>query len=137
MEYLVWVGPRDSDVQFCKCFQDKICYFSQANPMPQRKANIYGTPFLEFVKKRMLDILSYHSNAKFIFYNPKIAYSLDKYLQKYVICLNDKNILDILSNKIYTRYWFGAYVPVLPSILLESRGLSFNEFRDKLGEADE
>lgn len=137
MEYLVWVGPRDSDVQFCKCIQDKICYFSETNSMPQRKANIYGTLFLEFVKKKMLNILSYHSDAKFIFYNPKIAYSLDKDLQKYVICLNDKYVLDILSNKIYTRYWFGAYVPVLPSILLESKGLSFDEFSNKLGESDE
>ena len=137
MEYLVWVGPRDSDIQFCKYIQDKICYFSERNPMSQRKANIYGTPFLDFVKKKMSSILSHHPNAKFIFYNPKTAYSLDKDLQKQVICLNDKCILSILSNKIYTRYWFGAYVPVLPSILLESRGLSFVELSNKLGESHE
>ncbi len=136
MEYLVWVGPRDSDVQFCKCIKNKICYFSEANPMSQRKANIYGTPFLTFVEKNMCNILYHHSNAKFIFYNPKIVYSLDKDLQKYVICLNNKYVLGILGNKIYTRYWFGAYVPVIPSVLLESKGLSFNEFSDKLGESD-
>lgn len=137
MEYLIWVGPRDSDIQFCKYIQDKICYFSEANPMPQRKANIYGTTFLDFVRKKMNNILWNHPNAKFIFYNPKMAYSLNEDLQKHVICLNDKYVLNLLSNKIYTRYWFGAYIPVLPSILLESGGLSFDELSDKLGESHE
>lgn len=137
MEYLVWVGPRDSDIEFCKCIQDKICYFSETNPTPQRKMNIYGTPFLEFIREKMNDILNHHPNAKFIFYNPKIAYSLEEELQKHTICLNSKYILDLLSNKIYTRYWFGAYVPVIPSILLESKGLSFDELNNKLEELDE
>ena len=105
--------------------------------MSQRKANIYDTTFLDFVRKRMNSILRNHPNAKFIFYNPKTAYSLDKDLQKHVICLNDKYVLNLLSNKIYTRYWFGAYIPVLPSILLESRGLSFDELSNKLGESHE
>lgn len=29
MEYLVWVGPRDSNIQFSKCFKESICYFSE------------------------------------------------------------------------------------------------------------
>ena len=40
MEYLVWVGPRDSDIQFSKCFKESICYFSEKNPNSDRKAHI-------------------------------------------------------------------------------------------------
>ena len=38
MEYLVWVGPRDSDIQFSKCFKESICYFSEKN----RKGDSYA-----------------------------------------------------------------------------------------------
>lgn len=84
----------------------------------------------------MENILQSHANAKFIFYNPKIAYSLNADLHKHIICLNDNYILNLLSNKIYTRYWFGIYVPVLPTILLETSGISFDVLSNKLGKAD-
>lgn len=50
MEYLVWVGPRDSDIQFSKCFKESICYFSEKNPNSDRKAHIYGNSYIEFIK---------------------------------------------------------------------------------------
>lgn len=136
MEYLVWVGPRDSDVQFSRCIKEAICYYSNKNPMPFRKSEIYGKTFVKFVEEKMKYVLQTHSEAKFIFYNPKIAYSLGDDLRQKVICLNEKYILDLLSNKIYTRYWLGSYVPVLPSILLDSRSISFDELNRKLTESE-
>ncbi len=133
MEYLVWVGPRDSDIQFSKSFKDSICYFSNKNPIPNRKTHIYGKTFINFIEVKMKHILRLHSNARFIFYNPKIAYSLNEEMTKYVLCLNKKYILDLLSDKIYTRYWMANYVPVLPSILQDSCHLSFDELENKLG----
>lgn len=50
MEYLVWVGPRDSDIQFSKCFKESICYYSEKNPSSDRKAHIYGNVFIELKK---------------------------------------------------------------------------------------
>lgn len=136
MEYLVWVGPRDSDIQFSKCFKESICYYSEKNPSSDRKAHIYGNVFIEFIKNKMKNLLELHPEARFIFYNPKIAYSLDEHLRNYVLCLNEKFILDLLSDKIYTRYWMGNYVPVLPSLLEDSHHLSFAELDKKLGEAE-
>lgn len=136
MDYLVWVGPRDSDIQFSRCIKDTICYYSNKNPMPYRKAHIYGETFLKFVESKMKCILQTYSEAKFIFYNPKIAYSLSAELQQNILCLNEKYVLDLLNNKIYTRYWFGSYVPVLPSILLDSRSISFDELNNKLTKAE-
>ncbi len=136
MEYLVWIGPRDSDIQFSKCIKETICYYSEKNHLLYRKAHIYGKTFLEFIKERMEKVLESHPNAQFIFYNPKIAYSLSNNLRQHTICLNDKYILDLLSNKIYTRYWFGNYVPVIPSILLDSQSISFTELNHKLLETE-
>lgn len=133
MEYIVWVGPRDSDIKYSKYFSDSICYYSQNNYCNIRKAHIYGKFFIDFVETKMIQILSVHKNAKFVFYNPKIAYNLDAELMKHVLCLNPKYILHLLSDKIYTRYWLGNYVPVLPSLLLDSHNLSFKSLSMKLG----
>lgn len=132
MRYLVWVGPRDSDIQFSKCFKESICYFSNRNPTLYRKAHIYGKTFLEFIENKMTFVLQLHPEAEFIFYNPKIAYDLNADLRKHILCLNKKYILDLLSDKIYTRYWMGNYVPVLPSLLQDSQYLSFSELEKKL-----
>lgn len=136
MDYLVWVGPRDSDIEFSKCFKEHICYYSKNNQQTYRETHIYGSLFLKFIKSKMEKIIFQHPNAKFIFYNPKIAYNLDENLRNYVICLNEKYILELLSNKIYTRYWMGNYVPVLPSVLIDSQSLSFVELDDRLGSSD-
>lgn len=133
MEYLVWIGPRESDIKFCSLFSESICYFSDKNKLSLRKADIYGSDFISFILEKMEKIISLHDNAKFIFYNPKIAYQLPKELREYVICLNSKFILELLSDKIYTRYWLGNYVPVLPSIILDAPQLSFDILTTKIG----
>lgn len=66
MEYLVWVGPRDSDIQFSKCFKESICYFLK-NPNSDRKAHIYGNSYIEFIKNKMENLLEFHPEARFIF----------------------------------------------------------------------
>lgn len=127
MSYYVWVGPRDVDCFSDMLFSEKICYYSDSNPQEIRKANIYGNIFTKFISCKMAQILSIHPCAQFIFYNPKIAYSIDRHLRQHILCLNDKNLLDLLSDKIYTRYWFSHYVPALPSVIIDSPNLSFNE----------
>ena len=47
----------------------------------------------------MENLLEFHPEARFIFYNPKIAYGLNENLRKYILCLNKKFILDLLSDK--------------------------------------
>lgn len=132
MEYLVWVGPRDSDIQFSRSVNESICYFSNKNSFSHRKSNIYGKTFLNFIESRIKAILQVHPEAHFIFYNPKIAYGLNSKIVERVLCLNDKYILDLLSDKIYMRYWLGNYVPVLPSLIQDAHHLSFKELEDKL-----
>ena len=136
MSYLVWVGPRFSDIQFSKSIVESICYFSDENPMPDRKSHPYGKIFLDFIEDKMISILRFHPDANFIFYNPKIAYYLDKKLRKYVLCLNEKAILNLLGDKIHTRFWLGNYVPVLSSVLLDSASLNFEELENKLGDSE-
>ena len=63
MEYLVWVGPRDSDIQFSKCFKESICYFSEKNPNSDRKAHIYGNSYIEFIKNKMENLLEFRKRS--------------------------------------------------------------------------
>ena len=67
MEYLVWVGPRDSDIQFSRSVNESICYFSNKNSFSHRKSNIYGKTFLNFIESRIKAILQVHPEAHFIF----------------------------------------------------------------------
>ena len=127
MSYYVWVGPRDVDCFSDTLFSEKICYYSDSNPQEIRKENIYGDTFNKFISNKMTEILSIHPCAQFIFYNPKIAYSINHSLQQHILCLNDKNLLDMLSDKIYTRYWLNRYVPVLPSTIVDSPNLLLDE----------
>lgn len=137
MDYYVWVGPRESDCFFDDLFEEHICYFSENNHNAVRKANIYGNEFNKFVEHNMNYILSKHPNAKFILYNQKIAYNLSHKLLKHIECVNDNNILKILNDKIYMRYWMGSYVPVVPSVLTNSKQLSFSDLENKLCPAEE
>ena len=132
MNYYVWVGPRDIDCFNDPIFSDTVCYYSDRNRQRVREANIYGSKFNKFIEKRMLQILEEHPNAKFIFYNPRIAYQLDISLRQHILCLNDNNLLDMLNDKIYTRYWLRHYVPVLPSVIVDAPNLSFQELEESL-----
>lgn len=132
MSYYVWVGPRDIDCIQDSLFSDRICYYSDKNIQSRRESNIYGNKFNEFIKNGMLKILSEHTDAKFIFYNPRIAYHLENTLQQHIICLNDCNLLEMLNDKIYTRYWLSRYIPTLPSIVIAASNLSFQELEQNL-----
>ncbi len=137
MSYYVWVGPREIDCFHDSIFTDTICYYSDKNIKKTREANIYGKKFNKFIERRMSQILVEHPNAKFIFYNPKTAYYINKSLRQYVLCLNDKSILNLLNDKIYTRYWLRRYVPVLPSTVIDAPNLSFQELENSLCYAKE
>lgn len=137
MSYFVWVGPRDIDCSYDMLFSDSICYYSEKNIQPLREAKIYGSKFNKFIEKEMQRILEQHPDAKFIFYNPKIAYCLSNSLRQYVLCLNDKNLLNLLNDKIYTRYWLRRYVPVLSSVVFDSPYLSFQELENSLGYSEQ
>ena len=137
MSYFVWVGPRDIDCLQDSLFSDKVSYYSDKNILAFREAKIYGNKFNKFIKKKMLQILKKHPDAKFIFYNPGIAYHLDITLRQYVLCLNDNNLLSLLNDKIYTRYWLQRCVPVLPSIIMDAPNLSFQELENNLSNSQQ
>jgi glutathione synthase/RimK-type ligase-like ATP-grasp enzyme len=137
MSYYVWVGPRDIDCMQDLLFSETICYYSENNIKEKREAHIYGKKFNAFVEEKMKKILLNKPEAKFIFYNPKIAYNLDGSLHQYIVCLNTSNLMNILSDKIYTRYWLRRYVPVLPSIIIDSSDLSFEELENSLGKEEQ
>lgn len=137
MDYYVWVGPRECDCMFEDLFKEHICYFSDDNYCTTREANIYGKTFNIYVEQRMKQILEKHPNAKFIFYNQKIAYCLpDRYL-KHIKCINEIKIINILNDKIYMRYWIGNYVSVVPAILIHSKHLSYKELENQLCYSEE
>ena len=137
MSYFVWVGPKDIDCLQDPLFSEVVSYYSDKNILAFREAKIYGNKFNKFITEKMLQILEEHPNAKFIFYNPQIAYRLDVSLRQHVLCLNDNNLLNLLNDKIYTRYWFRRYVPVLPSIIIDSPNLSFQELENNLSYSDQ
>ncbi len=137
MNYLVWVGPRDTDCKYDDSFSDAICYYSQKNILSERKAHIYGNIFNSFVETKIKQILKKHPDAKFMFYNQKIVYYINKKLRKYAVCINTRSLLELFADKVYMRYWAGNYVPVLPSLLIDSKSLSYEILQEKLDRGTE
>ncbi len=132
MSYYVWVGPREIDCLSDSIFSDTICYYSKKNRKNLREAHIYGTPFNSYIQQQMEYVITEHPDAKFVFYNPKTAYYLKKELRQNIICLNSLNLLNMLNDKIYTRFWLSQYVSTLPSIMVDSPSLSFNDLKKRL-----
>lgn len=63
-----------------------ICLFKEG--IIRKNHNIELEIFKEFNRKSILQVLNEDPDAKFMFYNPILAYSLEENLRERVICLN-------------------------------------------------
>lgn len=124
---LYWIGTRESDIDNTNnIFNKSITIFgsnTNSNISFHTLGNTRGNPNVTnkslntFFKEEIYKVLDSDKNAKLMFYNPSLAYKLDERIIKNSICLNNFQLLNFLSNKIYSRFIFSNYIPTLPSKL--------------------
>lgn len=126
MSHIYWMGIRKSDllsVDFLyqgsiTFFGDgkggNICLFNEG--ITRKNHNMELEIFKEFNRKSILQVLHEDPDAKFMFYNPILAYSLESDLRKKVICLNKLDVLRIINDKMLCKLWLRDTVQLIESV---------------------
>lgn len=120
---IVWVGPKESDIQNIKDrFYKTITYYgsNESNNISLNECegvrirNMHTNTFaFEFYLKEIKKFIS--NDTKFMFYNPLVAYKISRHIPNFIqncICINDYEILSFLNDKAKTRLWLREYVNV-------------------------
>lgn len=131
---LYYIGIRNSDCnnQITKKLINETFFRGSINMFPGTGAqfplrpnqNIDGKFFLPYIENQMIKLIQELKDEipQFMFYNPSMAYRLPSDLRKYVICLNDKILLNTLNDKILCKTW------------LSNNGINIIGFKTMLGQ---
>lgn len=140
MHPIYWIGIKESDLDDePELFEKSITFFgsgkgrnvSYSNESGKRiNHNLGSEESSLFIAKNINEILSQNDNARFMYFSPYHSYCLPENLYGNVYCQNEKSILELLRNKINTRFWCAHSIPIVPSVLLES-SRCFYEFISK------
>ncbi len=115
-----YIGIRSSDRMYSAgYFQSDISIFSEdagpdifpARPN-QNKANKYVAPY---IKDRIDQTLARAPECRFACYNGTMAYHLPSELYRHFICLNPRELLQLLNSKPDLKRWLSDNeIPILP-----------------------
>lgn len=138
MDKYIWVGHRESEIfKTSNLFTSSITSWGSNENGNISYCKEFDTRNIDnelrnmFIIEKLKKILI-NSNYKVLFYSSTLAYSLlNLYpnFQDNFICLNSKNILELLNNKINTRLWLSNHVPVLKFILLSGAECHINNLK--------
>ena len=125
------MGIRESEIEFCKdMFKDSITIFGNTNISMQRKLNkvidhnnVENFDMIDdFFNAEMLNIVSKEPNAKFMYYSQINSYDSIKRigLLKNVICLNNQDLVNYISDKFKLKQDYKNIVPILVPLFINS-----------------
>ena len=137
---IYWIGIKESDLDDePELFEKSVTFFGSnkgTNVSYSKESgkrinhNLDNEESSLFIAKNINEILSQNENARFMYFSPYHSYCLPENLYDNVCCKNEKPILELLRNKINTRFWCAHSVPIVPSVLLNSSTCSY-EFISK------
>lgn len=124
---LVWVGPRESDIQYGGVhFWGSITINGKNTDNNASFTSKIGTridhnnatkwEIGNFFREHMSSISNENDEIYFMFYNPLQAYSLGYPAANRSVCLNQYELLQFLRNKANMREFAQKIIPVVPYI---------------------
>lgn len=145
---IYWVGVRESEIKYSKKkFQDSIVLLGskkedgkiQPLNVATRKnldhnAQKNDVILTNFQKENMNNILKLNKKSQFMFYNQIMA--LKYFDAENIICLNSKDLVDKLDNKLFTREYYRHKVPVLEHFILHAKEIHMGKLKDIFGGDD-
>lgn len=142
MNHIYWMGIRKSDLlSIDSLYQGSITFFGDGKDrniclfnegITRKNHNIELEIFEEFNQKSILQVLQEDPDAKFMFYNPLLAYSLEGNLRKRVICLNKPDILKVINDKMLCKLWLRDSVKLIETIQIFGAELSLDKLNNLL-----
>lgn len=117
---ICYVGIRESDIFFASnYFKKSICLFT-ANPKlapfsTRMNQNIGNKEILPYYSSKLEDICKSHPKYSFMFYNQNTAFNYSSKILQNSICVNNKEILTLLNNKLSMKKWLAdKLIPFIP-----------------------
>lgn len=141
MEALYWVGIKESEISLCSdLFAGSVTYSGSGKNGNISYVNDKGEilnynndseKLDTFIKTTLLILIKKNPNIRFMFYNAYYAYFLGEEIIAHTICLNEKYILDLLRDKMKTRFWLSNDIPVLKTVAMTGAECTI-EYLEKL-----
>lgn len=104
-----YVGIRNSDIAYDNgYFRKSIAMFTNKNGADfsiRPNQNINVKEFIPFARKNIEEIAKRKQSSKFMFYNSSLSYRLPQNMHNNFICLNDRELLNFLNDKILCKSW--------------------------------
>lgn len=138
MTKYIWIGHREGEIfKTNNFFERSISSWGSGRNNNISYSEAYGTRSIDnklrnkFIAAELKRILL-DKDYRVMFYASTLAYSLLKIypeFKEFFICLNSKNVLDLLNNKINTRLWMSNHLPVLKFVLLSGADCQFKKLK--------
>lgn len=129
-----YIGIRESDIFYSKNYFTKtVCIFSdkpeQENFSKRHNQNIDHREFLPFYLNKVQQFSA--ENATLYFYNQRAAYNYDESIRQKCHCVNSKELLDFINNKLSVKEWFAQNnIPVIPFATFMGKELLYSKLCD-------
>lgn len=126
-----YVGIRESDIFYAKKhFKKAVCLFSNAPEQEtftiRHNQNIDHREMVPFYLNK-IQLLS-EEKAAFYFYNQRTAYNYDATIRAKCKCINSKELLDFINNKLSVKEWFiQNNIPVISFATFMGRELLYSK----------
>ncbi len=137
MRELIWIGPRESDINKLTLFSKSITLFGESPKYSYSKAksirinhNFHDARADEFILEHLCNEIHLNPDIGLMFYNPNHAYTFTPEVVSHSLCLNKQPFLHALNDKIKTRAWIAAYCECIPAIIMEASTCSNAMLRD-------
>jgi len=139
MTKYIWVGQRESEVYGSNDFFEVTLTAWGSNKNNNISYSAYvGTRTIDIAKRNVFFVenlkkLLEQEDYQIMFYNSALAYILMQSfpdLAKHICCVNAKQQLDMLNNKIHTRLWLTNHLPVIPFTLLSGAECQFVKLQE-------
>ncbi len=143
MKDLVWVGIRNSEIEYSNFIDNSIVLYGDNVNSLQNKVNKRinhnnekNYDFIdEFYNNEIIKQVKKNPNIKFMYYSQIYSfYSMKKLgLLNHIICLNNQDLIEFVNNKFKIKEYLKDYVPVLNYIYINGEDYNFDKLRKKYG----
>lgn len=143
MKEYIAIGPREQDFCFTNHFFDgSVTLYgsgTEGNISYCRSRgyrinhNIFRRDQEQFVDSELLKKIEENPDVRFMSYDPNLAYKCDERIIERTVCLNDKQIMDLLNDKISFRKWAADVCTLHEVRLLRGDACDYAHLRSVFG----
>lgn len=141
MNRIIAIGPREQDFMNTNDFfsgsitlygsnEGKNISYS-GNCQRRINHNVFSKEQGDFIESEMLKEIKNDPDVRFMSYDPNQAFDCDESIVQRTLCLNNKELMDILNHKITFRKWAEDICRVHYSELLNGEECSYTKLKER------